>query len=273
MTNKVRFAVGIRSVRSRAALQETARKYEALGFDALNVPDHIGAPAPFPVLTAAAQATTTLQVGTYVMNAAFYSPALLARDAAEVQTLSDGRLVLGLGAGYVREEFEAAEIPFPSAGAHVAHLAHVTTYLGEHHPDIPILIAGNGDRVLTVAATQADFIGLTGSDVGKGADDPLAERVQFVRHAAGERAHDLILDLAITASPTDDSGVPNLSMTRHYAPDLPDDQLLALPSVLSGDHAAIADKVRMLHETYGVTSFSMQDKHAEFFAPVIAELR
>jgi len=267
--NPWRFAVGTRSVPSRAEFTETAQKYEDWGFDALNVPDHIGAPAPFPVLTAAAQATSTLQVGTYVMNAAFYSPALLARDAAQVQTLSDGRLMLGLGAGYVREEFEAAEIPFPSAGARIAHLDHVSAYVREHHSDIPLLIAGNGDKVLTVAARHADVVGLTGS----GADAVLAERVAFVRAAAGARAAELVLDIAITASPHDDSGVPSLAMTRQFAPGLSDEQLLELPSVLSGSPRDIADKLRRLRDTFGITSFSMQDKHAEYFARVIGELR
>lgn len=65
----------------------------------------------------------------------------------------------------------------------------------EHHPSIPILIAGNGDRVLTVAAQHADIIGLTGSDIGEGAADPLAERVDFVRKAAGHRFCALTLDI------------------------------------------------------------------------------
>jgi probable F420-dependent oxidoreductase len=273
MTTSFRFGVGTRSVRSRAVLQETARRYEDFGFDVLNVPDHLGAPAPFPVLAAVAQVTSRLRVGTYVMNAAFYSPALLARDAAEVEALSDGRLDLGLGAGYVREEFEAAEIPFPGAGARVKHLEHLTQYVREHHPSIPILIAGNGDRVLTVAARHADIIGLTGTDTGKGADDPLAERVEFVRNAAGDRFDGLTLDIAITASPSDESGVPDLSMARRFATTLSDEQLLALPGVLSGTPRDIADQLRRLRDTYGVSSFSMQDKHAEYFSKVIAELR
>jgi alkanesulfonate monooxygenase SsuD/methylene tetrahydromethanopterin reductase-like flavin-dependent oxidoreductase (luciferase family) len=64
MTNDFRFAVGMRSVRSQAALQETARRYEDFGFDTLNLPDHIGTPAPFPVLAAAAQVTSRLRLGT-----------------------------------------------------------------------------------------------------------------------------------------------------------------------------------------------------------------
>ncbi len=273
MAKNFRFAVGIRSVRTRALLQESAWRYEDFGFDVVNIPDHIGAPAPFPILTAVAQVTSSMRVGTYVINAAFYSPALLARDAAEVQTLSDGRLDLGLGAGYVREEFEAAEIRYPSAGDRVSHLEHVTKYLGKHHSSIPLLIAGNGDRVLTIAARYADIIGLTGSDVGKGVDDPLAERVEFVRSKAGDRFDDLVLDLAITSSPTDKSGIPDLSMTRRFAPDLDDKTLLAQHGVMAGTPRDIADKLRHLRDTYGLTSFSMQDKHAEYFAKVIAELR
>jgi probable F420-dependent oxidoreductase len=261
-----RFSIGIHSAKSSAALQDKARRLEDAGFDVLHLPDHIGAPAPFPVLTAIAAATTTVRVGTYVLNACFYKPALLARDAAAVNDLSDGRLELGLGAGYVKEEFEAAELPYPSAGQRVDYLRHVTTYLKEHHPSIPILIAGNGNRLLTVAAQHADKIGLTG------ANNALAERIEFVRAAAGDRFADLELNLAITAV-SDASGKPDLSMTRRYAPDLSDEELLALPAVLSGTPRDIADTLRGYRETYGLTSVTVQEHHAETFAKVIAEFR
>jgi probable F420-dependent oxidoreductase len=261
-----RFSIGIHSAKSSAALRDKARRLEDAGFDVLHLPDHIGAPAPFPVLTAIAAATSTVRVGTYVLNACFYKPALLARDAAAVNDLSDGRLELGLGAGYVKEEFEAAELPYPSAGQRVDYLRHVTTYLKEHHPSIPILIAGNGNRLLTVAAQHADKIGLTG------ANNALAERIEFVRAAAGDRFADLELNLAITAV-SDASGKPDLSMTRRYAPDLSDEELLALPAVLSGTPRDIADTLRGYRETYGLTSVTVQEHHAETFAKVIAEFR
>ena len=266
-----RFSIGIHSAKSSAALRDKARRLEDAGFDALYLPDHIGAPAPFPVLTAIAAATSTVRVGTYVLNACFYKPALLARDAAAVNDLSDGRLELGLGAGYVREEFEAAELPYPSAGQRVDYLEHVTTYLKKHLPSVPILIAGNGNRLLTVAAQHADIIGLTGAN-DRGADDALAERIELVRAAAGDRFADLVLNLAITGV-SDSSGKPDLSMTRRYAPDLSDEQLLALPSVLSGSPRDIADTLRGYRETYGLTSVTVQQHHAETFAKVIAEFR
>lgn len=269
-----RFGVAVRTLRSRSEFQKTARRFEAFGFDVLHVPDHLGAPAPFPALAAAAQVTTTMRLGTYVLNAGFYKPALLARDAADVNLLSDGRLELGLGAGYVEKEFTAAELPFPPARARIDHLDHITTYLKRRHSSIPILIAGNGDRVLTLAATKADMIGLTGSPLGKAdGGDPLGERVRFVRAAAGDRFGELELNLAVTGSPSDGSGMPDLTMTRRYAPHLSDEQLLALPGVLSGTARDIAETVRGLQATYGLTSVTVQDNHAEYFAKVIEELR
>jgi probable F420-dependent oxidoreductase len=266
-----RFSIGIHSAKSSAALRDKARRLEDAGFDAIYLPDHIGAPAPFPVLTAIAAATSTVRVGTYVLNACFYKPALLARDAAAVNDLSDGRLELGLGAGYVREEFEAAELPYPSAGQRVDYLEHVTTYLKKHLPSVPILIAGNGKRLLTLAAQQADIIGLTGAN-DAGAGNSLGERVKFVRAAAGDRFADLELNLAITGV-SDSSGKPDLSMTRRYAPDLSDEQLLALPAVLSGSPRDIANTLRDYRETYGLMSVTVQEHHAETFAKVIAEFR
>jgi probable F420-dependent oxidoreductase len=269
MARGFRFSIGIHTAKSSAALRDKAQRLEGLGFDALHLPDHLGAPAPFPVLTAIAAATSAVRLGTYVLNAGFYKPALLARDAAAVNDLSDGRLELGLGAGYVREEFEAAELPYPSAGQRVDYLEHVTLYMKEHHPTIPILIAGNGNRLLTIAAQHADIIGLTGA----GGGDALAERIEFVRAAAGDRFANLELNLAITAVPSDSSGKPHLSMTRRYAPTLSDEQLLALPSVLSGSPRDIADTLRGYGETYGLSSVTVQEHHAETIAKVIAEFR
>ena len=261
----LRFSLGIHAAESLTALQDKVKRYEDTGFDALHLPDHLGAPAPFPVLTAIASATSRVRLGTYVLNAGFYKPALLARDAGEVDQLSGGRLDLGLGAGYVREEFEAAELPYPTARQRVDHLEHVTTYMKKHLPKVPILIAGNGNRLLTIAAQHADIIGLTGAD-------SLADRVEFVRDAAGDRFADLELNLAITAVPSGNSEQPDLALTRRFV-QLSDEELMALPSVLSGSPRGIADTLLGYHEKYGLTSFTFQENHVDTIAKVIAELR
>ena len=145
MVKDFRFGLGLHDARSRAKVQDAARRAEELGFDVLHVPDHLGAPAPFPALMSAAAATSTLRLGTFVLNAGFYKSALLARDVGAMRDLTDGRFELGLGTGYVRAEFEAAELPYPNARQRIDHLQHVTDYMHEHLPDVPILIAGNGD--------------------------------------------------------------------------------------------------------------------------------
>ena len=273
MVKDFRFGIGLRNAKSQSSIQEWARRIETLGYDVMHVPDHLGMAAPFPTLTMAAAATSTLRVGTFVLNAGFYKPALLARDVAVLRDLSGGRFELGLGTGYVREEFEAAELPYPSARERINHLQHVTEYLREHVPDVPILIAGNGDRVLTVAANQADIIGLTGGDRAAGGDDPLAERIAFVRSAAGGRFDDLELNISITAMPRDDSEMPDLSIPRRFLPDLTDEELLRHPGVLSGSTRDMADRIRGYRDTYGVSYIIVQAPHAEVFAKVIAELR
>src|SRR3984893_3972422 len=128
-------------VTSRTEFKQMVRRLEGLGFNVLSMPDHLGSVAPLPALAAAADATTTMRLGTYVLNSSFYNPALLARDAAEVNLLSDGRLELGLGAGYVREEFDAAGLPFAGGPTRIEHLERVTTYLKEHLPQVPVMVA------------------------------------------------------------------------------------------------------------------------------------
>jgi probable F420-dependent oxidoreductase len=273
MVKDFRFGIGLRNAKSQSSIQEWARRVEDLGYDVLHVPDHLGMAAPFPTLTMAAAATETLRVGTFVLNAGFYKPALLARDVSVLRDLSGGRFELGLGAGYVREEFEAAELPYPSARQRIDYLQHVTEYMREHVPDVPILIAGNGDRLLTVAARQADIIGFTGGDRAPGADDPLAERIEFVRNAAPDRFGDLELNIAITAMPLDDSGMPDLRIPRQFLPDLTDEDLLRHPGVLSGSTRDMADGIRNYRDTYGVNYIIVQAPHAESFSKVMAELR
>jgi probable F420-dependent oxidoreductase len=238
------------------------------------LPDHlIGQYAPTPLLAVVAAATERLRVGTFVLNAGFYRPALLARDVTSLRDLSGGRFDLGLGAGYVKEEFEQAELPYPTAGERVAWLRHVTEHMNEHAADVPILIAGNGDKLLTLAAQRANIIGQTGGYPIIGGADPLADRIAFVREAAGDRFDDLELNLSVIALPTDNSGVPDLSLVRRFLPDLTEEEMLATPAVFSGTPRDIADRIRHLRDAYGVTYITVQQQHGEEFAKVIAELR
>lgn len=204
-----RFGVNLLDIGDRAAWREKCRKAERLGYDVILVPDHIGFPAPFPALVAAGEGTTRPRLGTFVLNAGFYNPTLLARDVAATDQLTEGRLELGLGAGYVKAEFDTAGLPFGTGGERLAHLRATVERLRElledpeHRPAaaqarVPLLLGGNGDRILRLAARHAEIVGFTGAvDDGVGnlsliPPDALAERVAFAREAAGPGRRDRV---------------------------------------------------------------------------------
>jgi probable F420-dependent oxidoreductase len=261
------------TVTSRAEFRQKVKKLEGLGFDVLSVPDHLGSVAPFPALVAAAEATTIIRLGTCVLNAAFYRPALLTRDAAEVNLLSGGRLELGLGAGYVQKEFDAVGLPIADGGARVEHLEQVTSYAKKHLPDVPVMIAGNGDRLLSMAARTADIVGLTGEPGKARTSDPLADRIAVVRTAAGSGFSELELNLLVAGVPTDGSGRADLMLSRRHLPDLSDEELSELPGVFHGGPNEIADTLRDYRERYHISYLTVMEFHADHFAEVIARLR
>src|SRR6266849_5720659 len=116
-TKPFRFGVVVRNAGSRADWAERARKVEALGYSVLAVPDHLSdIVAPMPALASAAEATKRLRVGTAVLNNDLRHPVLVAREAATVDVLTDGRLQLGLGAGYMKSEYDQAGLAFDVGG-------------------------------------------------------------------------------------------------------------------------------------------------------------
>src|ERR1700731_383286 len=119
-----RFGVNVRSAESRAEWRAKARKIEALGNQILNLPDHLtDLVSPLPALVSAAEATTALRVGTNVLNNDLRHPVLVAREAATVDLLTDGRLQLGLGAGIIKSEYDEAGLRFDPGKIRVERLA------------------------------------------------------------------------------------------------------------------------------------------------------
>src|SRR4051812_48945381 len=130
-----RFGVNMVAPESRAAWIEKCRKAEELGYDVLGVADHLGMPAPFPALVLAAENTKRVRLNTFVLNAGFYNPVLLARDITGTDQLTDGRFEVGLGAGYVKAEFDAAGIPWPTPRQRVDHLERTIKELKRLYAD------------------------------------------------------------------------------------------------------------------------------------------
>ncbi|GAA3465936.1 TIGR03621 family F420-dependent LLM class oxidoreductase [Nonomuraea roseola] len=266
---------------SRNEWAARCRRAEALGYDVIAVPDHLNLLAPFPTALLAAEVTERALIGTYVLNAAFHRPALLARDVATLNRLMDGRLELGLGTGYVRAEFEAAGLPF-GAGTRTSTLERLVAELDRllEHRRPPLMIGGHGDRVLSLAARNAEIVSFTGApfrpEYGRTAlvdAGTLLGRVAHVRAAAGARSSQPELNVLSKATVLTRDRRAGVRSLRRYAPDLTTEQLLEVPTIFAGTPVQIAEQIRRDRERYGFTYFTVMDSAMEDFGKVIEHLR
>ena len=278
-TRPFRFGVSLLNVGSRSAWRARAREVQDLGYDVLQVPDHLGTTSPFPALVAAAD-VTDIRLGTFVLNAGVVGPAYLARDVADVHRLTEGRLELGLGAGYVPAEFEAVGRSFGTAGERLRKLEEVLAETRallaaqQDKPVPPIMLAGAGDRMLRLAAREADIVGFSiaaGITEGLSPREALVRRVQLVREAAGERFEDIELNLFVAAV-ADSAENLDLSIIRR-ASGLDDASLVELPGVLAGSPGEIAERLLRQREEFGISYISVLEPHMAVFAEVIKHLR
>lgn len=282
-----RFGVNLVTTGHAGEWTATCRRAEELGYDVIAVPDHLGMPAPFPSLVAAAAVTTRPRLGTFVLNAGFWNPALLARDVAGTDALTGGRLELGLGAGYVRAEFDAAGIDYGTGGSRLEHLATTVTSLRERLADpdhaprpvqrpVPLMLGGHGERTLRLAAREADIVSFTGASADRdGAlalvpPDVLADRIALVRAEAGDRDPELNLLIQAVEVTDDPQATERL---RAYAPGMDAATFAALPTVAVGTAEAIGEKYRALRAAHGVGYLTVLEPSMEAFAEVISLLR
>ncbi|MFD4401337.1 TIGR03621 family F420-dependent LLM class oxidoreductase [Nocardia sp. NPDC058499] len=286
-----RFGVNMVVPDSRHDWVRKCRRAEELGYDVIGVADHLGMAPPFPALVLAAENTERVRLNTFVLNAPFYNPALLAREIAGTDRFVEGRLELGLGAGYVRDEFETAGIPFGTGASRVAYLEQTVRTLHDLFADPgyepqpmrpggpPLLIGGWGDRMLTLAARYASVVALTGAaTTGAGplrlaGPGEIDERVRFVRAALGERAAEVELNILVQ------SVVPagrRAEFLDRFGSAVEPEVLAAvdeLPTVLLGSPREIADRLRVNRDRFGFGYITVLEPDLETFAPVIAECR
>jgi probable F420-dependent oxidoreductase len=264
---------------------ERVRRIDDQGHDVLLMPDHLGLWPPFPPLVAIAGASDRLRFGTLVLNNEFWNPVLLGREAAAVDVLTGGRLELGFGAGHAAVEFAASGIPYDPPGVRVGRLAdavplvrrllageavnHAGAYrldgaatgLATAQSPVPVMVGGNGDRVLRIAAEHADIVGLVGFTSGTGLIhtdlshftwDGLADRIAHVRRHAGPRFDDLELSVLVQrVTIVDDARVAAEEFAGGADVDVA--MLLDSPFVLFGSEAAIAGQLDRLRIEHGVT--------------------
>jgi probable F420-dependent oxidoreductase len=308
-----RFAIGNAGLKERAALVEHARAAESLGYSTLLMADPLlDQLAPLHVLTAVAQVTTHLRVGTFVLNNDLRHPAVLAQELASLDLLSDGRLDIGLGAGWNAPEYTAAGLsfdphgvrfrrmaeslqilkglfddgPFSFAGAHyqITELNGLPKPLQKPHP--PLMIGGGGKRMLEFAAREAQIVGLAPrlssaakADLLSVLADATAEKVAWVRAAAGARFDKLELNtypclgpMQITDQPLRAAGELSDRLHERYGTRLTPDELLDSPHVFLGSVDQLVEKCRGLRERFGI-SYILVIGDMHAFAPVIERLR
>lgn len=296
-----RFGVVVRRAESGKAWAERARRVEDLGFSTMLVPDHFLGPrfAPVAAMTAAAVVTTTLRVGTLVFANDYRHPVVLAKELATLDVLSDGRLDVGLGTGWMRADYESVGMPFDPPKHRFDRFVEALQVLrgawsdgpfsfeGDHYrirdlvqepkpvqkPFPKLMLPGGGRRMLTVAGQYADYVNLTlrvradgtAVDDSDGGLEAFLGKIDTVKQAAGDRFDRIELGTSVqqvgVPQGTESWSAVNLSRQD------------STPQVLLGDTAAMADKLRYWRDEHGLSYFVLHhDKDLDAFAPVVREL-
>jgi probable F420-dependent oxidoreductase len=315
MTNSPRpFRFGIinEQVKPREEWLAHVRRAEALGYDTFLIRDHFVPDffgdqlAPLVALMAAASATTRLHVGTLVLDNDYRHPVMLAKEAATLDMLSGGRFELGIGAGWLRTEYEQAGMSFDSASVRISRLEealHIIkglfgdapfSFSGQHYTihnlngcpkpacRPPLLIGAGQKRMLMLAGREADIVGILTTSVASGtlSDDPterlaasVRQKIEWIRDGAGERFSQIELCLIPTIAITDDR---RRWAEQHIAENgwegIAVEDVLDMPSRFIGTLDEIASDMLARREQYGFSYYVIADRYMETAAPLVERL-
>ena len=306
-----RFSVGGGEPISARALAERARRAEAIGYSTYVLSDHLlNTLAPNIALAAIAAATETLRIGHFVLNNDLRHPAVLHQELATLDVLSEGRLEIGIGAGWNEPEYKASGIPFEPVATRVSRLEEAVAVLkglfgdeklsftGTHYtitemdgrpkpvqkPHPPILIGGGGKRVLRLAGREAQIVGFApriGAKVGGFQSCTFAatrEKLQWVKEAAGPRFDELELNTYPAFRPASVTNEPRKAaeellarLNERQPSGLTVEELLDSPHVLIGTVDQLVEKFTRLRDELGISNI-MVGSGLEDFAPVVERL-
>ncbi|HET7082793.1 MAG TPA: TIGR03621 family F420-dependent LLM class oxidoreductase [Candidatus Limnocylindria bacterium] len=300
-----RFGVTASHAGSGEAWAALARRAEELGYGALLVPDHLSQQlSPIAAIATAAAATTTLRVGGFVFANDFRHPLMLAREAATLDLLSNGRLELGLGAGWRTSDYRQLGMPYDAPGRRIDRLVEssllvkrllsgeTVTHAGPHYqlgaarvwprpiqrPHPPIIMGGGGPRMLRLAAREADIVGFIPqfsqrgrpilTDVGETALD---RKVAIVREAAGDRFERLELNLFIVDAGMVGSGQP-VARSVMAAAKVASVGLAGSPYFLYGTLPALRERLERRRERTTISYYAIRQGSMEAMAPLVTAL-
>lgn len=302
-----RFGVQAHRANSRSEWVELAKHAEGNGYAVLTMPDHFNDQlAPVPALMTIADATTNLRIGALVWDNDYKHPLVLAKELATMDLLSDGRLEIGLGAGWMVSDYEEAGMPYDSPKVRIDRfveglavikgLMHEGpfSFKGEHYtitnhdglpkpvqrPNPPVLIGGGGKRVLTIAAREADIIGINGTMtagvVGPEAistmtAEAVTEKCAIVHAAAGARLADIEMNIRaffVKVTDTPDFTFSNLAGILS----VDESMVRESPFALIGTVDDIVERLIARREEFGFSYVIVGGEDIDSFAPVVAAL-
>jgi probable F420-dependent oxidoreductase len=302
-----RFGVQVSKETSAKGWAELARRTEAAGYEVLTMPDHFTDQlAPVPALMAAASATTTLRVGALVFDNDYKHPVVLAKELATIDLLSDGRLDIGLGAGWMISDYEEAGMPYDSPKVRIDRFIEgvavirgamaegsfsfsgdhytITNYNGQPKPvqaRPPLLIGGGGKRVLTYAAREADIIGINGT-LTAGVVGPEAlstmtaesvdEKVAIVAAAGAHRINDIEMNIrTFFVKVTNNRAATVDGISSMFGVDA--DMIDASPFALIGSVEECIEQLLERRERWGFSYTIVGAENIDECAPIVAALR
>jgi len=305
MARKIRFSTQSGGQPTGEEWLARAKRLEAIGYETLSMPDHMvgGAWSNMPALGAAAAVTTKLRLGNLVLDNDFRNPVVLAREFATLDVISNGRVEIGLGAGWFDRDYQSMGIPFDRGRVRVARLAEAVTLLkrlfteddvtfeGTYYrttksecrpktvqqPRPPILIAAGGPEMLELAGREAEIVAVVppGAGVrGPAPDDVTASGVRrqldIVRKGAGSRFDEIELSCFLDVTLTDDRDRTIADLSEKTKVD---------PAVLGssvyrgiGTLDEVREHILRVGRETGITYFCLRGPHAEELAPVVKEL-
>ena len=266
--------------------------------------------APIPAMATVAAATRKVRIGTFVLNNDLRHPAVLAQDLATLDVLSEGRLEIGIGAGWNRPEYLAAGIPMDLPGSRIGRLEEAIqilkglfaggpfSYFGKHYtitamegrprpvqmPHPPLLVGGGGRRVLGIGAREAQIVGLAPRAGGAGGPDIASamlaateEKVGWIREAAGDRISEIEINTypSLGTPQITDNDRPALEelsagIRSRFGVELGVDELRASPHVFIGTTDNLVEKLLHLRESLGISS--VMTGPIDALAPVVERL-
>jgi probable F420-dependent oxidoreductase len=293
-----RFGVEIYHARSGQEWAEKARKLEDLGYATLFVSDHLDDQlAPVPALMAAATATTSLRVGSFVFDNDYRHPVVLAKEAATLDLLSGGRFELGLGAGYLHSEYEQAGLPFDPPRVRISRLAEAIqvmkglfadkpcTFSGNFYtvtslnglpkpiqrPHPPIFIGGSGKLLLSLAGREANIVSLAVNDVADATAQARLQKLAWVRQAAGGRFDELELHISVFIIQVTDQRQKMIEEAAKRL-GLSTEQIEESPHMLIGTRDQMVEDLQRRREQFAISYIGVEEKDMDTFAPVVARL-